>query len=190
LNRRTFLKAGAGAGVAALKTATPRIAQAMSRKKSPNDTINIAVMGIRSRGLHHARNYLNMSNVNVSVICDIDERLFPKALKEFEEKGAKLPKTETDIRRVMEDKDVDVVSVACPNHWHALASIWACQAGKDVYVEKPVSHNIWEGRKIVDEMCMWRSLSPIISGREEKLSMPPVNMTVSSRPAVSAAAIH
>lgn len=152
LNRRTFLKtgAGAGAGAAALNTAAPRIVQAMSRKKSPNDTINIAVMGIRSRGLHHTRNFMNMSNVNVSVICDIDERLFPKALKEFEEKGVKLPKTETDIRRVMEDKDVDAVSIACPNHWHALASVWACQAGKDVYVEKPVSHNIWEGRKIVD----------------------------------------
>ena len=133
----------------AVNAAGPLVRKALA-KKSPNERINIAIIGIRGRGRDHIKHYSAIPNVAVSVLCDIDERLFPIVLKEIGEAGGKAPKTATDIRRVLEDKDIDVVSVACPNHWHALASIWAIQAGKDVYVEKPVSHNISEGRKIVD----------------------------------------
>ena len=148
LDRRNFLKTGAGA--VAINAAGPMVKKALA-KKSANEKINVAVMGIRSRGRAHIRHLLSIPNVNVTKICDIDERLFPVVLEEMEKNGVKkLPKTETDIRRIMDDKKIDVVSIASPNHWHALASIWAIQAGKDVYVEKPVSHNIFEGRKIVE----------------------------------------
>jgi predicted dehydrogenase len=86
----------------------------------------------------------------VAVLCDIDERLLPKAAADIEKISGKKPRTETAIRRVLEDKTIDAVSIATPNNWHSLATIWACQAGKDVYVEKPASYNIFEGRKMVE----------------------------------------
>jgi predicted dehydrogenase len=148
VTRRKFLKQ-AGSGTAALAASAP-LWSIGSSKGSANDTINVAVMGIRSRGSDHAANYARLPKVNVAVLCDIDERLFPKALASVEEIAGRRPKTETDIRRVLDDKDIDVVSIAAPNHWHALGTIWACQAGKDVYVEKPASYNISEGRKMVE----------------------------------------
>ncbi|MCE5249648.1 Gfo/Idh/MocA family oxidoreductase [bacterium] len=148
MNRRKFIHK-AGTGAAALGATGPWVTQAWA-KKSPNDTINIAIMGIHGRGMDHVQHYMNVPNVEVAMLCDIDERLFPDALKKIAELGAKPPKTETDIRRVLENKDIDVISIACPNHWHALAGVWACQAGKDVYVEKPASHTVYEGRKLVE----------------------------------------
>ncbi len=88
--------------------------------------------------------------MKVAVLCDPDEKVLASTLKGFESKYGYRPETETDLRKVYDRKDVDVVSVATPNHWHSLATIWACQAGKDVYVEKPGSHNIFEGRKMVE----------------------------------------
>ena len=96
-----------------------------------------------------SRTIPKVPNVNVAAVCDIDERLFPKALAGIEAAGGKRPKTYTDIRRLLEDKDIDAISIAVPNHWHALATIWACQAGKDVYVEKPACYAIEEGRRMV-----------------------------------------
>ena len=148
LARRNFLHK-AGAGAVGLGASGPWITKALAQK-SPGDTINAAVMGIRSRGSHHVKLLNAHRNVRVTTVCDIDERLFPKIVEETEKSTGRKLKTETDIRRVLEDKDIDVISIAAPNHWHALASIWACQAGKDVYVEKPVSYNIFEGRKIVE----------------------------------------
>jgi predicted dehydrogenase len=115
-----------------------------------NDRINIAVVGIRSRGQTHAKSWAKIAGVRVKTLCDVDEKLFPERVKEIEGIQGKAPKTEVDIRRVLEDKDIDAISVATPDHWHALATIWACQAGKHVYVEKPTSHNIWEGRKMIE----------------------------------------
>ena len=86
----------------------------------------------------------------MKTVCDIDERLFSQARKLKSDFDGKELKFETDIRRVLDDRDIDAVSIATPNHWHALMAIWACQSGKDVYVEKPVSHNVWEGRQIVE----------------------------------------
>jgi len=119
-------------------------------KDSPNERINVAVMGLRGRGAEHAAIFAGIPNVNVNILCDIDERVLPKAVADLEKVSGKRARTETDIRRVLEDKEVDVLTIASPNHWHSLATIWACQAGKDVYVEKPVSHNIYEGRKMVE----------------------------------------
>jgi predicted dehydrogenase len=148
LTRRKFVK-GVGTGAAGLMITGPFL-KTGSAKESPNDTINVAVMGIRSRGAAHAASFAKLPNVNVAVLCDIDERLLPKAVADVEEISGRRPKIETDIRKVLDNKEIDAVSIAAPNHWHALATIWACQAGKHVYVEKPVSHNIYEGRKMVE----------------------------------------
>ncbi len=142
-DRRNFLKT---AGAASLM-AGPMLKSA-ARGASPNDAINIAVIGIRSRGAAHYKQFAKLPNVNVVTLCDVDERLFAKALKDLG--SERKVKTETDLRRVLDDKSVDAVSIATPDHWHAPATIWACQAGKDVYVEKPASHSIWEGRKMVE----------------------------------------
>ena len=117
---------------------------------SPNETIQVAVMGIRSRGTAHALTLAKLPNVNVAALCDVDERLLPKLAADVEKISGRKPRTETDIRKVLENKEIDAISIAAPNHWHALATIWACQAGKHVYVEKPVSYNIFEGRKMVE----------------------------------------
>lgn len=147
MTRRNFVKSsGATAGLLA---ARPLIQSGLANA-SPNDTINVAVMGIRSRGSDHAAALAKLPNVHVAVLCDIDERLFPKTVDMVEKISGKRPKTEVDIRRVLDNREIDAVTIAAPNHWHALATIWACQAGKHVYVEKPVSYNISEGRKMVE----------------------------------------
>lgn len=128
---------------------------------SPNERINIALAGISEkrklergmisgRGRVHIANYSEIPNVRIKTICDVDERLFPDVEATIEEKFGTKPKTEFDFRRILEDKDIDAVSLATPDHWHALHSVWACQAGKDVYVEKPASHNISEGRIMIE----------------------------------------
>ena len=148
MDRRSFLKS-AGAGALGAAAAGPWIRSGLAGA-SPNYTINLAVIGIRGRGAEHAAEFARIENVRVAVLCDIDEREFPRAVKEIADLTGKPPRTETDLRRVFDDKEIDAVSIATPNHWHSLATIWACQAGKDVYVEKPVSHNIFEGRKMVE----------------------------------------
>lgn len=146
VNRRNFLRA-AGAGTAAAAAA---VQSSGNRILGANDTINVAVMGIRSRGRAHIRNFSAIPNVRVKTLCDPDERLFQDRGKEVEELSGRFPDTEVDLRRVLDDDEIDVVAIASQNHWHSLASIWACQAGKDVYLEKPISHNIFEGRKAIE----------------------------------------
>jgi len=118
-------------------------------QSGPNDRIRIGVVGFRGRGRDHYRAFARIPNVQVAYLCDIDERLFPGAIAEVEKLGGAKPATFTDVRRLLEQKDLDAISVATPDHWHALMTIWGCQAGKDVYCEKPVSHNLSEGRKMV-----------------------------------------
>jgi predicted dehydrogenase len=115
-----------------------------------NERVNVAVIGIRNRGKNHYRALAKVPNANVVAICDIDQRLIPEAVAEIEKLTGNKPAVETEYRKILEKKDIDAVSIATPNHWHALQTIWACQAGKDVYVEKPVSHTIEEGRKMVE----------------------------------------
>ncbi len=118
-----------------------------------NDRINVAIIGIRGRGVSHINAWCDLKtshNVRLKTLCDTDEQFFePRSKTVFEKTGIK-PLTEWDMRKVLDDKEIDAVSFATPNHWHALGTIWACQAGKHVYVEKPASHNIWEGRKMIE----------------------------------------
>jgi len=118
-----------------------------------NDRINLAVIGIRGQGESHIDNWCSLTenrNVRLKTICDVDEQYFADKSKTVFDKTGVKPITEWDMRKVFDDKDIHAVSFAVPNHWHALGTIWACQAGKHVYVEKPACHNIFEGRKMIE----------------------------------------
>jgi predicted dehydrogenase len=141
-DRRTFLKSAALAAAPAVRTTFGQ--------SSPNDRVNVAVVGFHGRGAVHYRNYAAMPNVRVVALCDVDERLFPGALASVEKIAGYRPETVVDFRKLIERKDIDAVSIATPDYWHALMTVWACQAGKDVYVEKPCSFTVVEGRKMVD----------------------------------------
>jgi len=149
ISRREFFNRGA-AGVAAGGAILSSSAASYARIKGANDTINMAVVGIRGRGGSLINNFSGMKNVKLKYLVDVDENLFERRLNQIEEAVGYRPKTETDMRKVFAKKDIDAVGVATPNHWHALSTIWAAQAGKHVYVEKPSSHNVFEGRKMVE----------------------------------------
>jgi predicted dehydrogenase len=117
---------------------------------APNDTIRAAVLGIHGRGQSHIQGLEKIDGVEVAVLVDPDKNLLAGGKKRFEDRYNHSVETAVDMREVFDRDDIDVVSIATPNHWHSLATIWACQAGKDVYVEKPGSHNIYEGRKMID----------------------------------------
>ena len=143
--RRDFLKHTAALGTAlAVPTLIP------ARAFGANDKVRIAVAGIHGRGQSHIDAYTTLDGCEVAYLVDPDSSLFEKRAASVEKKSGKRPKCVQDIRAALEDKSLDAVSVATCNHWHSLITIWSCQAGKDVYVEKPCSHNIFEGRKCVE----------------------------------------
>ncbi len=114
-----------------------------------NDRVRVAVCGLRGRGLDHITSYSKIKNVQIAAICDIDESVVSKALAQMDKLSMARPVVYSDVRKLLEDKSIDALSIATPNHWHALMTIWACQAGKDAYVEKPGSHNMWEGKQMI-----------------------------------------
>ena len=116
---------------------------------SANNTVRVACVGLNTQGKVHIQNYLKMKDVEIAAVCDVDESVLNQRLGEIEKSGKKRPAGFTDFRKLLEDKTIDAVSIATPNFHHTLQTIWACQAGKDVYVEKPCSHNIFEARQIV-----------------------------------------
>jgi predicted dehydrogenase len=156
MNRRLFLSKSVAA------TAGLAVLPARMRAQSPNDTINVAIIGIRGdnkghptwtgrgRGQDHYEHLSGIKNVRVTHVVDVDERHFAGSLSFMKERWGGDPKPETDFRRVLENRDIDAVTIAAPDHWHALMTIWACQAGKDVYCEKPISHNLVEGRRMIE----------------------------------------
>jgi predicted dehydrogenase len=115
-----------------------------------NSKIRAAVLGVNGRGKTHIEQLEKLDGVELAVICDPDSRILGVQAERIESKYGHKVESETDMRRVFDRDDIDIVTVATPNHWHSLATIWACQAGKDVYVEKPGSHNIFEGRKMIE----------------------------------------
>lgn len=118
------------------------------RSPRPSDEIRVGCVGVRSRGNAHIGGFSGIPGVKVVALCDVDEGVLNQRLKEAAEKGRPAVGY-TDLRKMLEDENIDVISLATPNHLHALQTIWACQAGKHVYVEKPISHNVWEGRQVV-----------------------------------------
>jgi predicted dehydrogenase len=115
-----------------------------------NDEIRVAVAGIRGRGNGHINHFQSLKGVKVVALCDPDKKVLAERMGQVKDKYGTDVKGDVDIRKILDLKDVDALVIAAPNHWHSLMTIWACQAGKDVYVEKPVSHSIWEGRKMVE----------------------------------------
>ncbi|MBI2480349.1 MAG: Gfo/Idh/MocA family oxidoreductase, partial [Planctomycetia bacterium] len=120
-----------------------------ARVLGANDDIRVAVVGFRGQGGLHLRMLRELAGVRVVAVCDVDQDVLDRELKQAAGRGEKLVGY-TDVRKLLEDKNIDAITTATPDHWHALVTIWACQAGKDVYVEKPISHNLWEGRKMVE----------------------------------------
>jgi predicted dehydrogenase len=111
--------------------------------------VNVAVVGLGSRGTVHTQEYLGAPNARVAAVCDVNSAATERVEQLVYKASGTKPKVYSSMRKLFEDKEIDAVSIATPNHWHALASIWACQAGKDVYVEKPASYNIFEGQQMV-----------------------------------------
>ena len=116
---------------------------------SPSDTVRMGCIGIGGRGKDHISGFGRLPNVELAAIADIDDSHVANGLAQIAKAGWKKPQTYTDFRKMLDDKSIDAISIATPNHWHTLMTIWACQAGKDVYVEKPCSHNIFEAKQIV-----------------------------------------
>ena len=178
LPRRDFLERALALSAAALATGSTAT-QADEESKAtgprgPNDKLRVAVVGTSGRGGSHIGGWLSNPDVELVALCDCD----PAAAAKYEKRFAELPRKpvfEQDVRRLLERNDIDVVSIASPNHWHALMTVWAMQAGKDVYVEKPCSHNVEEGRVMVD----WaRKLGRICQMGAQGRSMPGMRQVV------------
>ena len=142
ISRRAFLQKSAL--LAASVAAAP-----YARALGANDDVRVGVVGFRSKGMQHIEVFKKLKGVRVVALCDVDSEVMDKALKKHFSDGTPKPKTFTDVRKMLEDKEIDAICVATPNHWHAPITVWACQAGKDVYVEKPCSHTVWEGRQMI-----------------------------------------
>jgi predicted dehydrogenase len=149
---------------------------ASQRILGANDRVRIAVCGINKRGWDHVRQFAKLPNVEVAAVCEVDENVIRRRLADMERLGLPKPATYIDVRKLVEDKSIDAVSVATPQHWHALIAIWACQAGKDVYVEKPCSHNWWEGRQLIRAANKYnRIVQHGTQGRSHKSSIEAIN---------------
>jgi len=158
ISRREFVKGSVAAGVT--------LAIPFSRVRGANDDIRVAVVGMRNQGSNHINWFRNIPGVRVVAICDADKDVIDREEKKFKERNEKVD-IYVDYRKLLEDKNIDAIITATPNHWHALVTIWGCQAGKDVYVEKPVSYNIWEGRKMVEAA---RKYKRIVQGGTQRRS--------------------
>ncbi len=149
VSRRDFLKKSGRTGVSLAAMGAAGL-MAPRQVLGANDRVRVAVCGLHNRGWDHVRFYPRIPNVEVAALCEVDDNVLRKRLAEMEKRGMRKPdKTYYDVRRLLDDKSIDAVSIATPDHWHSLIAIWACQAGKDVYVEKPCSHSWWEGHQLV-----------------------------------------
>ena len=169
LTRRRFLRRfhphPATAAVAAANSTV--VAADDSRPTSPNNKITVAIIGCGIRGKQHAQELSKLADCEIAYVCDPDSQRAAEVASILVAQNRPAPKTVQDMRTVFDDKSVDAVFVATCNHWHALAAIWAMQAGKDAYVEKPVSHNVSEGRRIVQ---VARKLGKICQGGTQNRS--------------------
>jgi predicted dehydrogenase len=125
---------------------------ACTKKSLPvtGDKVNVAVVGLGLRGVYHLKGWGALPGARIVAVCDVDQPALERGQAQVKRQTGSQPRAYKDVRQVFDDKEVHVVSMAVPNHWHALATIWACQAGKDVYIEKPACHNPYEGWKMVE----------------------------------------
>jgi predicted dehydrogenase len=154
VSRREFLVKSVAGGVSAWGAlASP----AWAAPIGANGDIRVAVVGVRGQGNYHIRLYGKVPGVRLVALCDVDETILEKRVAELAAQGVQVAKY-TDVRKLLENKDIDAISIATPNHWHSLMAVWACEAGKDVYCEKPISHNVWEGRKVVEAAAKYNRI--------------------------------
>jgi predicted dehydrogenase len=180
-DRRDFIKKMAAASVAVTAggSAFGFSAKSYNRIIGANELIRVATIGVNSRGNSMGGTFAAQKNTEVGIVCDVDERTIPKAIKTImNAKQVQTPKSEKDCRKVLEDKSIDAIYIATPDHWHAPLTIMGCQAGKHVYVEKPLSHNPREGElaievarkyKKVVQMGAQRRSAPILTQGIEEL---------------------
>ncbi len=167
-SRRTFLKSAAGASAAALAASTLPYAP-HARAIGASDDVRLAVIGVGStvkiggKGKQDIRDFRKIPGVRIVALCDVDRGILDAEASQFAKRNEKID-TYTDIRKMLESKAIDAVTITTPNHWHALAAVWACQAGKDVFVQKPASHNIFEGRKMVEAARKYNRIVQCTSG--------------------------
>ena len=161
-NRRSFIRKSVGTTSALVALGQARFAHSQTEPKastSPNEQMNVAIIGTGGRGGTHISEMLQADGVTISHICDVDEEKGSQRATQIEKAQGSRPEFKTDLRHILDVPSVDFVTIATPNHWHALGGIWAIQAGKDAYVEKPVCHNIAEGTALIaaarkyDMMC-------------------------------------
>jgi predicted dehydrogenase len=178
-SRREFLEQSMFATAAAFAAANTNSLLAADEKPqstSPAERLNVCVVGVRGRGGEHIGAYVNRKDVRITHICDVDSKVGQGRCDEIEKKTGHRPILVEDIRKALEDKTINAMSIATPNHWHALGAIWSIQAGKDVYVEKPVSHNVSEGRRIVEaarkhnRICQTGTQSRSMKGMRESIA--------------------
>jgi len=148
ISRRNFMK-NSLISAAGVSIATTFPTTTWAKIRSANDDIRVGVCGFHGQGSSHISRFRQIPNVRVVALCDPDRNLLYNKAMEFTNRNEKVD-VYTDVREMLDNKNIDAISIAAPNHWHSLMAIWACQAGKDVYVEKPVSHNIFEGGKLVE----------------------------------------
>lgn len=178
LSRRDFVERAIIAASAALATEsgsqTARAEEPAARRAGPNDKIRVATIGVNGQGGAHLGEWLKNPDVELVAVCDCDPAAYQKHVAKFKALP-KPPRYEQDVRKLLEDKNIDAVSIATPNHWHALMAVWAMQAGKDVYVEKPCSHNVQEGRVMTQwarklgRMCQMGVQSRSASGMRQTI---------------------
>jgi predicted dehydrogenase len=168
ITRRRFLEDSILAAAAAATASIPSpVIAAEQRAVSANDKITVAILGCGIRGKQHASELARLGDCEIAWVCDPDRDRAAEVAGDLVARNRPQPKAVQDLRAVLDDKSVAAVFIATPNHWHALAAIWAMQAGKDVYVEKPVSHNVSEGRRIVQAA---RKLGRICQGGTQNRS--------------------
>ncbi len=173
MNRRGFLKhtAVATAGSYLVLSSWDHLVPSV---RGANDEIRLAVAGIKSRGGAHVSDFMKLQGVKVVALCDPDKQILEQGVAGFKKKynvDDSAIKGYADVRQILDRKDIDALVIAAPNHWHSLMTVWACQAGKHVYVEKPVSHAIWEGRKMVEAA---RKYNRIVQAGTQHRSCPAV----------------
>jgi predicted dehydrogenase len=168
-SRRTFLKGSAAAGAAAAFAGAGVSFAPGSRALGANEYIRLAVVGIGStvkiggKGKQDIRDFRKIPGVRIVALCDVDRAILDAEVEQFAKRGEKV-EAYADVRKLLENKNIDAVTITTPNHWHALVAVWACQAGKDVFVQKPASHNIFEGRKMVEAARKYNRIVQCTSG--------------------------
>jgi len=173
LSRRAFLRDSTAAGASLACLGSALSLSPLARAQGANGDIRLAVVGVGSsikiggKGKADIRDFQRVPGVRVVALCDVDRAHLEPELAQFKRRNEPITGY-VDVRELLDRRDIDAVSITTPNHWHALVAIWACQAGKDVFVQKPASHNLFEGRKMVEAARKYGCMVQCTSGSRSR----------------------